>query len=388
MLLDELGAGTDPAEGSALARALLDHFRRRSAVTFVATHYPELKSYAQLTPGVRNGCVEFDPQTLSPTYKLTVGLPGRSNAFAIARRLGLDRDIVETARQMVSPDDLRTEDMLADIHRLRIQAAQARDEASAARAETERLARELRGRLGGIEQERDEVLAQARAEAAAELETLQAEVRALRRRLQAAAAPLDDLAAVDEAAAALAEELESAVPEPQPLQAPPLPTAVQRPIREGDTVWVRPLNAQGQVLEIDREKGDGEGDGQAEAEVQVGPGRTRVPLSALELRAPPPAPPEQPDVHAIYGGVAPSPGVEIDLRGCTVEETLERLDGYLDAASRAALPWVRIIHGKGTGALRRAVRDFLADHPLVSSHEAGGHREGGAGVTVARLVQA
>jgi len=377
VLLDELGAGTDPAEGSALARALLDHFRRRSAMTFVATHYPELKSYAQLTPGVRNGCVEFDPQTLSPTYKLTIGLPGRSNAFAIARRLGLPRDIVETARQMVSPDELRTEDMLADIHRLRIQAAQARDEASAARAETEGLARELRERLGAIEQEREEVLDRARAEATAELETLQAEVRALRRRLQAAAAPLEALAAVEEAAAALTAELESAVPEPEPLKSPALPTALQRPIRRGDTVWVRPLNAEGQVLEID--------DGKEEAEVQVGPARTRVRLTALELRAPPPAQPEEPDVHV---GAAPSPGVQIDLRGCTVEEALERLDHHLDAASRAALPWVHIIHGKGTGALRRAVRDFLADHPLVSTHEAGGDREGGAGVTVARLVQA
>ena len=383
VLLDELGAGTDPAEGSALARALLDHFRRRSAMTFVATHYPELKSYAQLTPGVRNGCVEFDPETLSPTYKLTIGLPGRSNAFAIARRLGLPRDIVETARQMVSPDDLRTEDMLADIHRLRIQAAQARDEASAARAETERLARELRQRLGAIEQERDEVLAQARAEAAAELETLQAEVRALRRRLQAAAAPLEALAAVEEAAASLAAELESAVPEPEPLKVPALPTAPQRPIRRGDTVWVHPLNAEGQVLEID---GEGEeGDGKGEAEVQLGPARTRVRLSALELRAPPPTEPQELDVHV---GAAPSPGVQIDLRGCTVEEALERLDHHLDAASRAALPWVRIIHGKGTGALRRAVRDFLANHPLVSTHGAGGDREGGAGVTVARLVQA
>ena len=382
VLLDELGAGTDPAEGAALARALLNHFRRRGATTFVATHYPELKAYAQLTPGVRNACVEFDPETLSPTYRLTIGLPGRSNAFAIAQRLGLPGDVVESARQMVSADELRTEDMLADIHRLRIQAAQARDEANAARVETERLAGKLRERLGTIAQERRGILEQAREKATAELETLQAEVRALRRRLQAAAAPLGAAAAVEEAVASLTEELESARPELEPLEPlSPLYSSPmggdggeeQRPIRPGDTVWVHPLNALGQVLEI---SGD-------QAEVQVGPARTRVSLAALELRAPSPAEPEEP---ATYVSAAPSPGVRLDLRGCTVEESLQRLDRRLDAALRAGLPWVRIIHGKGTGALRRAVRDFLANHPLVSTYEAGGDREGGEGVTIAKLV--
>jgi DNA mismatch repair protein MutS2 len=380
VLLDELGAGTDPAEGSALARALLDHFRQRGTMTFVATHYPELKSYAQLTPGVRNACVEFDPKTLSPTYKLTIGLPGRSNAFAIARRLGLQRDIVETARQMVSPDELRTEDMLADIHRLRIQEAQARDEANAAHAEVERLTRELRERLGTIEQERQEILERAREEATAELETLRAEVRTLRRRLQAAAAPLEAVTAVDQTVVSLTEALESAVPEPEPPELPALTKVPQRPIRPGDTVWVRPLNAKGQVLETNGK----------EAEVQVGPARTRVGLTALELRAPAPSPRagEGPNEGTISISAAPSPGVRLDLRGCTVEEALERLDRHLDGASRAGLPWVHVIHGKGTGALRRAVRDFLAGHPLVSTYEAGGDKEGGAGVTIAKLVQA
>ncbi len=371
VLLDELGAGTDPAEGSALARALLDHFRHRGATTFVATHYPELKSYAQLTPGVRNACVEFDAETLRPTYRLTIGLPGRSNAFAIARRLGLPRDVVEAASEMVSQDDMRTEDMLTDIHRLRIQAAQARDEVGVARAEAERLTRDLRERLGAIEQERQDILEQAREEAAAELETLRASARSLRRRLQAAAAPLEAVAAVGEAI----EELEPDLPEPEPLEHLTLPGVERRPIRPGDTVWVHPLNAEGQVLEI----------GGEEAEVQVGLGRTRVSLAALELRAsatPPPA--GEGTIRVI---TAPSPGERIDLRGCTVEESLQQLDRHLDAAFRANLPWVRIIHGKGTGALRRAVRDFLADHPLVSAYEAGGAREGGAGVTVAKLVQ-
>jgi len=380
VLLDELGAGTDPAEGSALARALLDHFRHRGTTVFVATHYPELKSYAQLTPGVRNACVEFDPETLGPTYKLTIGLPGRSNAFAIAQRLGLSRNVVESARQMVSSGELRTEDMLADIHRLRIQAAQARDEANAARAEAEKLARDLRQRLGAIDEERQEILDQARKDAEEELEGLRAEVRTLRRRLQAAAAPLKAVTAVDEAAAALAGELEDAAREPEPRELLIPPDVPQRPIRAGDTVWVHPLNAKGQVLETNGQ----------EAEVQVGPARTRVNLDALELRISAPPPPRE---EGLGEGVtsfrtAPSPGTRLDLRGCTVEEALERLDRHLDAASRAALPWVHVIHGKGTGALRRAVRDLLGDHPLVSTYKAGGDEEGGEGVTIAKLVQA
>lgn len=374
VLLDELGAGTDPAEGAALARALLEHFRRRRATCFVATHYPELKSYAQLTPGVRNACVEFDPETLSPTYKLTIGLPGRSNAFAIAQRLGLSQEIVKAARELVPAESLRTEDMLADIHRLRLQAAQARDEANAARAEAERVARELRERMAQIAQERQEILERAREEAAAELEALREEVRALRRRLRATAAPLEAIAAIEKDIAALTDRPVLAAPEPQALETATLPEIPRRPIDPGDAVWVSPLRAEGQVLTVEGE----------EAEVQVGPARTRVSLAALEPRA------SRSDSHVQGEGIstspAPSPGVHLDLRGCTAEEALGRLDRHLDAASRAGLPWVHIIHGKGTGVLRKAVRDFLANHPLVSGYETGGDKEGGEGITIARLV--
>jgi len=385
VLLDELGAGTDPAEGAALAHALLDHFRQCGATTFVATHYPELKTYAQLTPGVCNACVEFDPDTLAPTYKLTIGLPGRSNAFAIARRLGLPRDIAEAAREMVSPDDLHAEDMLADIHRLRVQEAQARDKAEGARSEVEKLTRDLRERLAGIEQERREVLEQAREEAAEELEMLGQEVRALRRRLQTAnvfrrargqdAVPLETVAEIEEEIEVLEEDL------PQPEELEPLPFPEQEsahPIHPGDTVRVRPLDAKGRVIEIDDE----------EAEVQVGPARTRVRRRDLELIAATPQEPPAPSADTtarIFS--AASPGERLDLRGCTVDQALTQVDRRLDAAFRAGLPWVRIIHGKGTGALRQAVRDFLDDYPLVSAYEGGGVRGGGEGVTVVKLAQ-
>lgn len=379
VLLDELGAGTDPAEGSALARALLEHFRRRGSTTFVATHYPELKSYAQLTPGVRNAAVEFDTETLSPTYRLTIGLPGRSNALTIARRLNLPEAIVGEAREMVSAEDLRTQDMLDDIHRLRVKMAEEREEAHTTRAEAQRTARDLRERLASIEQEREEILQEAREEAKETLETLESEVRKLRSRLRAAAEPVDAVGAVEEELKELEAELPVAKPEETPttLQEYDHLDEVSKPsIEAGDTVWVRPLNAKGSVLSID--------DGQAE--VQMGRMRTQVGLSALERREAEEAEPVPVGVQTTTSSVS-SPGSSIDLRGCTVDETLKRLDRYLDQAMRAGVPQARIIHGKGTGALRRAVRDFLSSHPLVNNYESADYREGGEGVTVAEIAQ-
>ncbi len=378
VLLDELGAGTDPAEGAALARALLEHFRRQGSTTFVATHYPELKSYAQLTPGVRNGSVEFDTKTLSPTYKLTIGLPGRSNALTIARRLNLPEEIVEEARQMVSAEDLRTQDMLDDIHRLRVKMAQEREDAHTSRTKAQRAARELQERLASIEEEREEILRETREEAKERLGILQSEVRQLRRRLRAAAAPMEAVGAVEEKLASL----EAHMPKVEPRKPPPpevrehLDEALQQPIGVGDTVWVRPLNSKGEVLKVD----------EGEAEVQVGRIRTQVSLSALEPRKEEKAEPASGGIQ-VSVATPSSPGSSIDLRGQTVDETLKRLDQYLDQAMRAGLSQARIIHGKGTGALRHAVRSFLAHHPLVKSYEGADYREGGEGVTVADIVQ-
>ncbi|MCS7282468.1 MAG: endonuclease MutS2 [Anaerolineae bacterium] len=379
VLLDELGAGTDPAEGSALARALLEAFRRKGAIILVATHYPELKAYAQLTPGVRNACVEFDPETLRPTYHLTIGLPGRSNAFAIARRLGLDEEIVRQAEALISREDRMTESLLADLHRLRLEAARARDEALAARAEARRLEEELRKRLAQIEEERAAILEAARREAQAEVERLREELRALRRKLgQIAAKPLPPQA-IPQARETIAdveaelEELSEAAEET--LQPPPTPPS--GPLRVGETVWVASLRATGQLLAVE----DGE------AEVQVGALRVRVPVRELEWRPSPTPPPTSSALRARATAVGAGVSPRLDLRGQTVEDALEQLDRHLDAAMLAGLPWVHIVHGKGTGALRQAVRDFLSRHPLVRSFRPGGDGEGGDGVTVAILSE-
>ncbi|MGQ9522275.1 MAG: endonuclease MutS2 [Anaerolineae bacterium] len=379
VLLDELGAGTDPAEGSALARALLETFRQRGAVTLVATHYPELKAYAQLTPGVCNACVEFDPETLRPTYRLTIGIPGRSNALAIARRLGLDEAIVRRAEALLSPQERQTEHLLADLHRLRLEAARARDEAYAARAEAQRLTEELHRRLARIDEERAAILEQARREALEELERLREEVRALQqqwRRIHLLSPAAQDVSGVPHPPPPVAEaeaelnrletEVEESFRAPEPL----LPTG---PLQPGDTVWVKSLRAIGELRALVDD----------EVEVQVGPLRVRVPARELERRAPP-APVVEPSGVRYAPPTAP---LRLDLRGQTVEEALERLDRYLDTAALAGLPWAHIVHGKGTGALRQAVRDFLRRHPLVRSYRSGEEGEGGDGVTVVVLSE-
>ncbi len=371
VLLDELGAGTDPAEGSALARAILDEMRARGGTTFVATHYPELKGYAHATPGVANAHVEFDLDTLAPTYHLSIGLPGRSNAFAIAARLGMPATIIESARGMVDQSELHTEDLLAGIAHAYEETLQARREAEAVREQLDERLADVEARLTYVEDERREVLNQAREQARRELEQVHTEIAEMRQKLQAAAVTLGALEGLEEEAEALAEQMAPAAP---PASAPSLPRrGERRTIRMGDTVWVEALGASGQVTAL---AGD-------EAEVQAGRLRLRVKVGELAWQAPPPEP--EVELSETPGG-AQSPGMEIDLRGLTTEDALPRVDKHLDAAALAGLPWVRIIHGHGTGALKRAVREMLSKHPLVRSHEAGQPQEGGEGVTVARLA--
>jgi DNA mismatch repair protein MutS2 len=374
VLLDELGAGTDPAEGSALARAVLDYMRDKGATTFVATHYPELKVYAHTISGVANANVEFDLDTLSPTYRLSIGLPGRSNAFAIAARLGIPAHIIESARGMVDETDLRTEDLLAGIKQAYQETLQARHEAETAREQVEDALDDVQARLTYIEDERREVVNQAREQAHRELEQVQAEITAMRDRLEAAAVTLEALDDLEEGAETLAEQV---VPEPALPPLPPEPRrGERRTIRMGDTVWVEALGASGQVTALEGQ----------EAEVQAGrPACT----GELTWQAPPPEPePGDEVLSTLTSGLPQSPGLEIDLRGLTTEDALPRVDKHLDAAALAGLPWVRVIHGHGSGVLKRAVREMLRQHPLVKSYEAGQQQEGGEGVTIARLVSA
>jgi DNA mismatch repair protein MutS2 len=366
VLLDDLGAGTDPGEGSAIARALLSHLLRRRITTFISTHYPELKFYAHTTPGVQNACVEFDLETLSPTYELSIGLPGRSNAFAIASRLGLSPEIVGQAEGLVSPESLETEGLLAEIKQAHQEALDAQEAAEAARDRAKDLERELRQELADIEKTRREVLSGAREEAQRELEEVRAELRRVRARLGMAAVTQEWVAQAEESLASL---------EPEPVEPVVQPRfKSQEALSLGDTVWVAGLEATGEITELSDD----------EAEVQVGSFRIRAKVRDLELRHRA----AQPEVRERMVSVpeVASPGIELNLLGQTTEEVLPRLDKYLNDAYLAGLPQVRIIHGKGTGALRRVVRDFVEDHPLVASHRPGDRYEGGEGARVVKLV--
>ncbi len=387
VLLDELGAGTDPQEGAALAQAILQHLLDRGVTALVATHFPGLKSFAHAMSGVVNASVEFDLETLSPTYHLTIGLPGRSNALAIAERLGLPQDIVESARTGIDPAELQVEDLLDEIHRQRELAVQARVEIDKVRSEVEALRSQLAERLERIEDERRQVLAEARAEAATRLGELENELRELRRALALARQPLEALQAVE----AQITELKEEVDEPVERLASELPRL--RAVRLGDRVQLRSLNTQGVVSAL----------GEEEAEVRVGNLRVRARLADLDhvegeaegtveqqtsakeegaVRTP-----SQPQEGGESVGLPEpaSPGVELHLRGQRVDEALDTLDRYLDSAYLAGLPFVRIIHGKGTGRLRDAVRQYLKEHPHVKSVDPGRKGEGGDGVTVAQL---
>lgn len=366
VLLDELGAGTDPAEGSALARAILLRMLLVGATSIIATHYPELKAFAHSTPGVQNASVEFDPETLAPTYRLTIGLPGRSNALAIASRLGLDPAILSEARSMLNPDHAQTEALLT---RLQDEYEAARSEREAARREREE-AEQLRTSLSQdwehIEDERARICEEARA-------TVEAELRDVRQRLRAALAAAESASRPEilRAAAevrALPEVLETRL-------APPRPRRLTAALQPGDAVRIKSLHQSGRLLS---EPMDGD------VEVQLGSFRVRVPVREIEK--------EEAHAPADQSPFIPLPGSdryvppEIEVRGWRVEEVLPVLEQYLNDAYLAGLPQVRIIHGKGTGVLRQVVRERLTASPLVKSFHTAAPREGGEGVTVAVMA--
>jgi DNA mismatch repair protein MutS2 len=371
VILDELGAGTDPQEGAALARSLMSYLLERGITTLVTTHHPDLKAFAHATPGVVNASVEFDLKSLRPTYHLTIGLPGRSNALAIASRLGLPDDIIQAARGTLDPADLRADDLLDEIHRQRHLAEEARVAAEGARDDAERLRRQLADRIDEVETERLDLLEETRKEARENLDKVRAELIAIRSEVDKGAVPDDEIDQLEEQVSDLEEELSEPVPRKR--KDLPLPEP-HGPLQEGDQVYLRSLGKNGQVLGIDGE----------DVELMVGNIRVRARKSDLEYISQP----ESSRVDVAQQTLvrtpeqAESPGLELDLRGQQVDEALENLGYFLDRAFLARLPWARIIHGMGTGRLRSAVRKALQSYPQVSHFEAGKEGEGGDGVTV------
>ncbi len=400
VLLDELGAGTDPEEGSALAMALLENLRDRGITTLATTHYSDLKLYAHNTPGVRNASMEFDVESLSPTYELSIGLPGRSQALTIARRLGLNPVIVENAESIVRPDTLQADALLEDIKRAKLEALSVAERARERERQAKLAETDLRHQLAKIEEARRAVMAETRELMQVELDEARKELDQLRRQARSSFAAAgsqssgqtggqagsqaggheDFLARADKELARRAHAAEAVN---RRVEVPgSSDERLAGPIEIGDRVWVATLQASGEVLAVYPSSG--------EADVQLGNFRLKLPLKRLELRQK--AVKEEPPAHTPGGGnggpAGASPGLELDLRGERVEPGLDRLERYLNDAYMARLPWARIIHGYGTGAMRSAVRDVLRGHPLVAQMRSGEANEGGDGVTVVKLVSA
>jgi DNA mismatch repair protein MutS2 len=379
VLLDELGAGTDPTEGSALAQALLDRFIGAGALVAATTHYAELKAYAHTTPGARNAAVEFDLDTLSPTYHLTIGLPGGSQAFAIAERLGLDQSIVEDARSRLSESQRTFEATLAAIRSAEGETSDALERARVAEqraAEQLRRAEEERRRAT---RERDEAVRSARAEAQQIVEDLRAEVSATRRALERETLTATALDAAVERAETDLQRLPDVEPVPEPEPAEP------RTWRLGERARSRSGGWEGRIAALER--------GGRRATLEAG--GMRITVDARDLLptndGEPPSPkspgaaPSTSNAAELRLDRARSVASSLDLRGARVDEALEALGRYLDDASVAGLSKVLVIHGLGTGALRDAVRAEASAHPLVRSARPGDRHEGGDGATIVEL---
>lgn len=386
VLLDELGAGTDPVEGSALARAMISHLVSRGILTIATTHYSDLKAFAYETPGVQNASVEFNLQTLRPTYRLQIGVPGRSNALAIAERLGLPEAILSDAHSLINPEERRIDDMLAGILEERARALDARTNAARIESEVRVRLAHLEHRLALLDEEREAILRRASEEAIGLVD----EARSRIRRAQSAtllpdANPwvgtqaLKDLDAT--ARQVLARPVRPARREPGPAEAP---------LRAGERVHVTRLGATGVLVTSP--------DASGSVEVQLGTLRTKVNVSEVtrvtRREADALSPGAVPERKMTYSrgttpanrpANAPPVGLQLDVRGSRADDVVPHVDRYLSDAFMGGMPWVRIIHGKGTGVLRQIIRQHLAGNPMIRQVEAASPSDGGEGATIVHL---
>src|SRR5712692_7759350 len=388
VLLDELGAGTDPSEGSALARAILTFLLERHVTTVATTHYSELKAFAHEQAGVVNASVEFDIETLSPTYRLSIGLPGRSNALAIANRLGLDERIIERAREFLGSAGVRMENLLEGLQTEQKAAEDARFHLTMERVEAEYQRKQLEQERHKLEEERVKILNEARKQAARELDEVRASLAKVKIDVNRANITRERLGEARQRVGGLEEKVR---PLPEPRRAskragvPQEDERLEGPLKVGDTVRVLSFGQNAELLGLTADR--------SEADVQMGPLRIRVSVDNLERLSKRQA--EKTDERAGWPTTPaivlpryedqPEVATQLDMRGWRVEAALEELETYLNDAAMSGMSSIRIVHGKGTGALRAAVRERLAHHPLVKSYTSAPPQEGGDGVTVVKL---
>lgn len=376
VLLDELGAGTDPAEGSALAIAILEYIHQMGCRIIATTHYTELKAYAFQRQGTINASMEFDVQTLSPTYRLLVGVPGRSNAFAIAQRLGLSSRIIEHAQGQVDEEDKRVESMIASLEENRLTAEAERQSAEQLRREADEQRRELEAQKAKFDEQRDKLLEKAEREAREAVAKARREadevIAELRRMAQEEAGAVKDHRLVearrrlDQAAPELREKREARAAKKRPER-----------IEAGDEVRVVNLGQKGHVVEIASS---------TEAIVQLGIMKMKVNLADLEKTgSPAPKKAVQQTAATVKRSRDDHVRTELDMRGLNLEEALIEADRFLDESFLSNLGQVYLIHGKGTGVLRTGMQDYLRRHKHVKNYRIGNYNEGGTGVTVVEL---
>ena len=380
VLMDELGAGTDPTEGAALAIAILTHLHKQGIRTMVTTHYSELKVFALSTPGVENACCEFDVETLRPTYRLLIGVPGKSNAFAISSKLGLPDFIIDNAKEHLTAQDENFEDLLSDLEQSRRTIEAEEEEIRKHKEEIKALRDALAKKQERIETRREDILRKANEEARAILADAKKTADETIRDFQKYSSADASIREMEAKRAKLREKMEKANKNVQAQVPKPKKPVSAKKLHLGDAVKVLSMNLKGTVSSLPDAKGD--------LFVQMGILRSKVNISDLELidevtiTAPAMA---RTSTGKIKMSKSASVSTEINLIGMTVDEALAHLDKYLDDAYLAHMPSVRIVHGKGTGKLREAVQKHLKRCKYVKTYRMGEFGEGDAGVTIAEF---
>lgn len=375
VLLDELGAGTDPIEGAALAMSILEELNDRHCICVSTTHYSEIKAFAMTHEGMENASMEFDIDRLCPTYRLYIGIPGKSNAFEISSRLGLPNSIIDKAKGFLKGEDVRFEDIISSAQSQHRIAEEERKMAEEARAELEKLRADAERERKKLDEDRNRLQAKAKedakrivADTKREMEKLIVEIRSIKD---------IDRSAADRAIQAARDTLratETAVNEKEAIKKEDN-TKPPKTVRAGDTVNIVTLDQKATVLSAPDSKG--------EVMVQAGVMKLNIKLKDIRLIEEKKA--AAPTSGKVGLGAGKQVGLELDVRGMLVDEANIIVDRYLDDAYNAGLSEVNIIHGKGTGALRAGVQAFLKRHPLVKGYRMGSYGEGDAGVTVVTL---
>jgi len=383
VLLDELGAGTDPTEGAALAIAIIERLKLYGAKLAATTHYPEIKVYALQAPRVENACCEFDVQTLSPTYKLLIGVPGRSNAFAISERLGMDSSVVERAKDFINGENIRFEEVVTKLENSRREVEEEKAKAVVFRAEAERIKKETEKQKAQFEADREKEMEQARLAAKKVMEKARYEAQKLVDEINDTKKQVNAENAVDMAARARAQ-MKDGMKKIQDIADPVLNRddgyVLPRALKRGDTVRINGLTKEGTVLS--------DPDGAGYCTVQTGIVKTKVNISELRLI-------ENRAKKTTLGGGSVTKTVEsasrraaaseLDLRGMDVESALLEVDRFIDECVLMNFKTVSIIHGKGTGALRAGVQQALKKNKSVRTYRLGVYGEGETGVTIVEL---